>query len=145
MELQKLLDYDQWANERVFAAFEKVEDPEVLEELFKLFSHLLTAQIIWVSRILGEDGPSEIWPKLSRSEIKQLLKETPDKIQKLIALKEEVISYQNSRGDEFENKVQDILMHLIIHGQHHRAQMATLLRKAGARPPATDFIFFLRT
>ena len=145
MDLQQLLDYDQWANERVFSACEKVDDPEVLKELFKLFSHLLTAQLIWVSRVLETSGPSEIWPRLSKAEIEQLLKENPKKIRKLLDLKEEIISYQNSRGEKFENTVEEILIHVTIHGQHHRAQMATMLREAGVTPPGTDFIFFLRT
>ncbi|MFB3133724.1 MAG: DinB family protein [Rhodothermales bacterium] len=38
----------------------------------------------------------------------------------------------------------EILLHVIIHGQHHRAQIATCLRQHGHTPPPTDCIIFTR-
>ncbi|WP_395084871.1 DinB family protein [Gracilimonas sp.] len=39
--------------------------------------------------------------------------------------------------------MEEILVHLTIHGQHHRAQIAMLLRQAGqTRPlPISSFLF----
>ncbi|MEX2478247.1 MAG: DinB family protein [Gracilimonas sp.] len=145
MDLQRLLDYDKWANTRVFKTIKTVADPEVQKDINKLFAHLLTAQIIWVNRINDQPLPNEIWPDLSISEIKSLLQKNPEKLKKLVSRKNEIFHYKNSKGEEFKNSVEEILVHLTIHGQHHRAQIANLLRKAGITPPGTDFIFFLRT
>lgn len=145
MELQKLLAYDKWANEKIFPIFKKVEDPSIRKETDKLFAHLLTAQVVWVNRIQKQPLPEHIWPDLSLSEMASLIEDNQLKLQKLISEKDEIISYKNSKGEEFENSVEEILLHLTIHGQHHRAQIAKLLRQSGLKPPATDLIFFLRT
>jgi|AntRauTorckE6833_2_1112554.scaffolds.fasta_scaffold03514_6 uncharacterized damage-inducible protein DinB len=145
MDLQQLLDYDEWANHRVFNAIKKVNDSAFEAEIKKLFAHLLSAQLVWMNRINNRPLPDEIWPDLSISEMKGLLNKQPKKLKSLVSRKEELIRYKNTKGDEFQNSVEEILVHLTIHGQHHRAQIASHLRKAGANPPGTDFIFFLRT
>lgn len=145
MDLEKLLRYDAWANERIFVVFSNLDPSEEKENIQQLFAHLLTAQRVWVNRIKGILVPSEIWPKLTIDELKTHLKENPSLLLTLIPDKDLTIEYQNSKGDTFQNSVEDIFTHLIIHGQHHRAQIASLLRTSGVIPPSTDFIFFLRT
>jgi uncharacterized damage-inducible protein DinB len=145
MDLKKLLDYDSWANSSVFRSLNQLPESEERSEILRLFAHLLTAQLIWVNRIKKEPLPSDIWPSLSIQEIEKLLHHNPYKLNGLISKKDEIINYKNSKGEAFTNSVEEILVHLTIHGQHHRAQIASLLRKAGQTPPATDFIFFLRT
>lgn len=140
-----LLNYDSWANSTVFRSIRQLPESKKRSEILSLFAHLLTAQLVWVNRIKKEPLPSEIWPSLSIPEIEKLLQDNPPKIRELISKKGEVIHYKNSKGESFTNSVEEILLHLTIHGQHHRAQIATLLRQAGQTPPATDFIFFLRT
>lgn len=140
-----LLNYDSWANSTVFRSISQLPESKERSEVLSLFAHLLTAQLVWVNRVKKESLPSEIWPSLSIPEIEKLLQHNPPKIRELISKKDEVIHYKNSKGESFANTVEEILVHLTIHGQHHRAQIATLLRQAGQTPPATDFIFFLRT
>lgn len=140
-----LLNYDSWANSTVSRSISQLPESKERSEILSLFAHLLTAQLVWVNRINKESLPSEIWPSLSIPEIEKLLQDNPPKIRELISKKGEVIHYKNSKGESFTNSVEEILVHLTIHGQHHRAQIATLLRQAGQTPPATDFIFFLRT
>jgi len=145
MDLQKLVNYDKWANKKVFQVIRKIDDSSLSKEIESLFAHLLTTQLVWVNRINKETLPEQIWPQLTLSDITLLVDENPDRLWNLIVRKDETVQYKNSKGDLFKNTVEDILLHLIIHGQHHRAQISTLLRKKGVEPPVTDFIFFLRT
>ncbi|WP_020403432.1 DinB family protein [Gracilimonas tropica] len=145
MDFKQLFEYDKWANDRIFEALKKLPSSEEQKETERLFSHLLTAQRVWVNRIQEQPTPPEIWPDLSVKEMEKLLNENLELLWQLISKKDEVIQYQNSKGDSFQNSVQEILMHVVIHGQHHRAQIASLLRQSGVTPPVTDFIFFLRT
>ena len=145
MDFKQLFEYDKWANDRIFEALKKLPSSEKQKEAERLFSHLLTAQRVWVNRIQKQPAPSEIWPYLTIKEMDKLLNENPELLWQLTSKKDEVIQYQNSKGDSFQNSVQEILMHVVIHGQHHRAQIASLLRQSGVTPPVTDFIFFLRT
>lgn len=145
MDITTLIDYDEWANRKVFNAIKGLEAESYEAELYKQFAHLLATQIVWMSRITGNSSKLAIWPDLSIHETETLMNENPKKLKNLISRKDTLITYKNSRGEEFQNSVEEILMHLTIHGQHHRAQIAKLLRKAGTSPPGTDFIFFLRT
>ncbi|MAL18018.1 MAG: hypothetical protein CL670_01035 [Balneola sp.] len=144
MNFERLISYDQWANQKIYEAFQAVEEDEVRAEIEAMFSHLLATQAVWMSRITGEKVTFGIWPSFDSSEMEKLIKNHPSKLKGLIDRQEEVISYENSKGVAHESKVSDILMHLIIHGQHHRAQIAKMLRADRATPPGTDFIFFTR-
>ena len=56
-----------------------------------------------------------------------------------------MIAYKNSKGDSYENLLEDILAHLINHGTHHRAQIGQQLKLAGLENlPNTDYIFYIR-
>lgn len=56
-----------------------------------------------------------------------------------------MIKYSNSKGDVFENSVEDILAHLVNHGTHHRAQIGQELKRSGLEKlPVTDYIFYIR-
>ncbi|MGYP003599610475 len=41
------------------------------------------------------------------------------------------ISYRNSKGNAFENYVQEIFVHFINHSTYHRAQIAVLMKQLG--------------
>ncbi|MBO6584819.1 MAG: DinB family protein [Gracilimonas sp.] len=145
MDLEKLFEYDRWANEKILQAIRELDESETKEEVTGLLSHILAAQQIWMNRITGKETAVEIWPQFSIAEMSQIIQENIQKLKDLVAQSDNAITYQNSKGKEFGNVVGDILTHLIIHGQHHRAQIATLIRQAGQIPPGTDYIFFLRT
>ena len=57
---------------------------------------------------------------------------------------EEVIAYQNTSGQAFETGLADIVIHVINHSTHHRAQIVQLLRSGDIEPPRLDYIFFCR-
>jgi len=54
------------------------------------------------------------------------------------------VTYRNSAGQQFTSAVEDILLHLCLHGAYHRGQIAWALRRGGAIPVSTDFIAFVR-
>lgn len=144
MILDQLIKYDEWANRRIFLQLVEMPEGDNRSEAQNLFSHLLAAQIIWSDRIRGKKPSTDIRPIWTFNEAKTHLDESSRLLKMLLDFKGEVITYQNSGGKTFTNTVEEILHHLIIHGQHHRAQIAMLLRKAGMKPTSTDFIFFLR-
>lgn len=147
MDLKKLIAYDSWANNKVFEAIaaSEVKNADSFDEIRKLFSHILAAQQVWLNRMNNEVPEIEIWPDLSLSDISDRLGRQSQQLQQQVQNSGGNIHYTNSAGTAFSNTVDEILNHLVIHGQHHRAQIARLLREAGAEPPTTDLIFYLRT
>lgn len=138
----ELLNYTTKADAIVIAALHEVDLPEAN----KLFSHVLTAQHIWAKRILGEQPKKGVWEEQPKAVFEELSAENALLFQTILATKQldEVIHYANSYG-EFENGLQDILFHVVNHSTYHRAQIATMLKKAGQVPPVTDFVILKRT
>lgn len=129
---------------RIFRSLGQLPESKKRSQISTLFTHILTAQLIWVNRrIKKEPLPADIWPSLPIQEIETHLQHNLRKLKELISKKDEVIHYKNSKGEIFTNSVEEILVHLTIHGQHHRAQIATLLRQAGQTPPLpiSSFLF----
>jgi uncharacterized damage-inducible protein DinB len=116
------------------------------QKVLELFSHVLCAQRIWVSRILKIDQKYSPWSVLSVSELKAFSAENFELINSVFAnvdLQHE-IKYSNTNGDVFISKVADILFHVINHSTYHRAQIASLLKQNNIEPPVTDYILLKR-
>jgi len=45
---------------------------------------------------------------------------------------------------DFHPSVRDALMQVVMHSEHHRAQVAMRLRTLGGAPPVTDYIIWVR-
>lgn len=147
--LQRLFDFDAWATQQVMEVLEKNPDLEKYQEALHLLGHLLNAQQIWYRRTIGQSFDDlELWPKHDLRKCETIYSDMPEKWSDLLNKHREnpdtLIAYQNTKGVSYETKLSDILYHVIIHGQHHRAQIATLFRESGITPPATDFIYFSR-
>jgi uncharacterized damage-inducible protein DinB len=148
--LLRLFEYDNWANEQILLSLQDHLGFEGAEKAVEYFAHIAGSQQMWMNRINGkplDDG--QIWPHYGLPEALQQLKTLTQQWKQLIGASkdnlDQIISYTNSKGTPYDTSLSDILYHVIIHGQHHRAQIAKLLRNAKIDPPATDFIFFTRT
>jgi len=144
MNFERQIAYNNWANNLILNAIGGSSETRNNPELLKQLGHLIHVQIEWYNRVMGIDKKTVIWPELSFKEYEELILEAPVDLNKLIPKAAEICSYRNSKGIAYETRVSDIIQHVIIHGQHHRAQIALLLRQKGITPPGTDFIYFTR-
>lgn len=145
MDTDRLIEYDKWANTKIYDSIKELPEGELKKECFRLFAHLLSAQVVWLQRINSGNVTQTIWPEPNTKQIESMMENNPDKLRTSLKHSGKMLSYKNSKGDVFLNKVDEIITHLIVHGQHHRAQIALLLRQNDYTPPATDLIFYLRT
>ena len=142
-----LYHYERWANDRTLAS---IEEGEEAGSTVRLFSHILAAQDVWLTRLRGEDSSAiVIWPARSVDECRAALKRLDVEILAFLgrideAFLEREIVYSNQTGREFRNTPDEILTHLGLHSQHHRGQIALQLRQHGKQPAVTDFIAFRR-
>lgn len=147
-QLHQLFTYDLWSNQKVTA----VLDDQLFDDHQKcagLLTHIGAAQKIWYHRIKGQPVKNiDLWPQgVSVSKSLENINKMNEQWLDLLAADgnlDEVISYRNSSDTTFNTPLAGILHHIIIHGQHHRAQIAALLRTGGVTPPGTDFLFYLR-
>jgi uncharacterized damage-inducible protein DinB len=114
-----------------------------------LLSHLLRAQDIWYGRVAGTDHADlDLWTTDPLPACAERLEASTRRWAALLddhdGALDTPVAYTNSSGTAFETPLRDILLHVVNHGTHHRAQIALLLRGADVAPPATDYIFFRR-
>src|SRR5690554_2443577 len=143
-KIKDLLDYNYEMNRRLIQLF--IENKTTTDaRTTSLLSHILNAQQVWNSRILGET-PFGVWqlnPTNKLEEINQSVYQKSLEIVQNIDLNN-VIHYKNSQGNSFTNSVCDILLHIVNHATYHRGQIATAFRIQGIQPLATDYIFHRR-
>jgi uncharacterized damage-inducible protein DinB len=146
--LDRLYDHLAWADNRVLEALEKAGEPS--EAALRLLGHLFSAERIWLMRIRHEDTSSvAVWSTLSLAECRTVAEESKAGFQEIIQNSTEdqlaaSISYRTSKGQPFQSSLEDILLHVALHGAYHRGQIAALLRHEGLEPTNTDFITFSR-
>jgi uncharacterized damage-inducible protein DinB len=145
--IESLYSHLVWADERALQALEMShgEPPRALE----IFNHVLGAEAEWLARLEQRPCDLAIWPSLDLAQCRAaaarnraqyaayLSRLSPNDLGLLIR-------YRNSRGAEFDSRIEDILIHVAMHGSYHRGQVALLIRGAGAEPNATDYIAFVR-
>lgn len=144
--IQKMYHHLNWANQRILATFQNIEDEN--QEVMRLFSHILLAERVWITRLRGLDSSHlPIWSDVDMEVCSQLVKQNEESFTAFLASAnlDKVISYTNSKGIEFKNTVQEILTHVALHGQYHRGQINMRLRIGGNEPVDVDFISFVRS
>jgi uncharacterized damage-inducible protein DinB len=146
--LAQLFTYARWADRRIFAA---LQGPAAQDPLIRfLLNHMVNAGIIWYHRL--ETGESQHPLDYLRDDLATSQADMEEVYQWYLDLLEEVsevdlqqlIHYHNSRGGAFENSKMEVLLHVVNHSTHHRAQVAARIRALGLTPPSTDLIFFFR-
>jgi len=145
----KLFDYDRYANHIILDAIVKARNPA---KAVQLMNHLLTAQLIWHSRCAGLPPVAgtlwgvDTYEPLSAQKIDDNYQLWVGYLETLNAADfDKILAYKNLKGEDFDNKIIDIIAHVINHGTHHRAQIGQQLKQAGIENlPNTDFIAFVR-
>ena len=143
------LKYNEWANYRVLKSLEEFDGED--QELLKLFSHILSAQIIWLNRIKGlPTSPFPVWEEYKLSELSTMTEESSNNWndymgEHKLETFEEMIFYSNSEGKKFESTIREIIAHMLLHSAYHRGQIARSLRDKGGEPASTDYILYARS
>ena len=139
--LQQIYDYHYWANRRLLAAMVGLSS----EQMNKSFGfswnsihgtllHMLGAEVTWLKRWQGTSPKSLIdptdfpslydvrkkWEAQEDSMLTFLAAQTPHSIL-------ETIAYANTRGENFELPLWQMMVHVVNHATHHRAELAEML------------------
>ena len=146
--LRKLIDHLEWADATALEALRNSPGSESARAL-TLYAHVLGAEARWLARLAGRAPDVAVWPTLSLDEAAALAAGNARELNWLAStltpgdLTRE-IAYQNSNGESFRNTMEDILIHVALHGSYHRGQVALVIRAGGGEPASTDYIGFIR-
>jgi uncharacterized damage-inducible protein DinB len=142
--LRKLIFYTEAADAVIVRTFLQTKQP--MPQAEALFSHVLNAQHIWISRINKFDAKFNRFDIHPVSMFHDLHQENIRTLKKILEEEDlnRTVDYATFSGDKFENSVQDILLHVVNHSTYHRAQIATLFKQNNVKPLETDFITYQR-
>lgn len=139
------LEYNHHANQLFIRSF--LNDGFQEERGIRLFSHILNAHHVWLARIRGEIPMFEVWEIHVINSFAQVDEENYQQSLKLLQEEEDlgrIIRYKNTKGQSYQNSIQEILLHAVNHSTYHRGQVAALIRESGMEPPASDYILYKR-
>ena len=145
--IQKLIDHVKWADAALLDALRT--SPGSDARALTLYAHVVAVEATWLARIAGRPADVAIWPTLGLDDLAKLAARTARELDALLSSLgpgdlEREIDYRNSAGKPFRNTIEDILLHVALHGAYHRGQVALVIRGGGGEPASTDFIAFIR-
>jgi uncharacterized damage-inducible protein DinB len=145
----RLFAYDDWANRETLVSI--LSAAAALEKSRKVLGHIVGAERLWLSRIeaASKPPPPAVWPDLSLDACATAIDEMRDRWRAYLgalspAEEARVAQYTNSKGEPWSSRVEDILMHVVMHSGYHRGQIAANMRAAGYEPAYTDYIHAVR-
>lgn len=152
----RLLDYNHWANGRLFLALAELTDEEFTRDVAGSYGsirntmvHLLSAEWGWIERCGGPargaalkaaDHPTLASVIARWQEIEQLARDFLASL--TTADLERTVEWTLGNAPPRQSRVGDLLEHGVIHAVHHRGQVALLLRMMGHTPGNFDLLFY---
>lgn len=143
--LKELFTYNQHTNRKLIQFFQQHQFSD--DRVFSLFSHILNAHHIWLSRIEQQPPLYSVWQIQEASDFEDLDTSNHQQTDAILTGTTDlnrVLAYHTSSGASFKNTIHEILIHVVNHSTYHRGQIATRIRERGYDPPATDYIFYKR-
>ncbi len=143
---RQLFAFDRWANDQLVVALNQMDEPS--EELRAIAWHLFAAIENWSSRIDGMTPTVDLeWDAHSVEEITALsgrahahITDILDRINQT-ALRAKFES-KNDAGKRFVQRVDEVLLHLALHGAEHRGQCWLLIRHEGGTTDAPETAWY---
>jgi uncharacterized damage-inducible protein DinB len=143
----ELLQYDKWANNEIGKVL--CLSDEIPPKCKILFHHIAATTDLWFYRVnSGERLFKSLFEETDPETTLQLMFKAVERWIDLLNKNgidlHSVIKYKNTKGNEYENTLHDILTHLMTHNHYHRGQINQLLRQNDFEPAVTDYIFYKR-
>jgi len=146
---QSLFAHQTWADVTMLKAVAGQEGAFADEEVRKWLHHIVTVQRFFLSLFQGRAFD---WER------EKQVPDTPGAMERLFEEAHADGAAYTARLDaaelartiefpimkEFHPPVRDALMQVVMHSEHHRAQVAMRLRALGGKPPMTDYILWIR-
>src|SRR6185369_6098875 len=149
--------YNLWANKKIADFLVTLTDEQLDKEIISSFSslkktvlHVWDAQHIWLVRMQGGSLgtlPGKNFSGTSEDLVNGFLKSSQELVDFVESSGENFLltplRYKNLAGEEYKNKISDIIQHVMNHSTYHRGQIITMLRQLGfTKLFSTDYITF---
>ena len=155
-DLETLYDYGYWANRKLFDVMARLASEQFTQPVAGSYAsirntmvHVLSAEAGWLDRC---GGPKR-GPRLNAADFPtvETLIEAWNKVEEnlrefLGTLTDEDLArnaeYSTDRTEKISMPVGELMQHAANHGNHHRGQVALLLRLLGQEPGYFDMLMY---
>jgi uncharacterized damage-inducible protein DinB len=146
-DFRRLFVYDAWANHEVLAALRAAKSAP--PRSVRYMAHIVAAERLWLERLEQRAQTLPVWPDFTIEQCESQASEMASLWENFLEGRAAAdllsrISYTNSKGENWSSRVDDVLLHVVMHSAYHRGQVASDIRAAGFTPAYTDFIHAVR-
>ncbi len=141
--------FNAWANAILLNTFEGA--PRVPSKSVAALQHVYATEVTWLRRLRGENVKGEpLWGPPSLHTCREYAPVATQLVEFVDRLREsdldQPLAYRNSRGEDFEDPIGDLLAHILIHSAQYRGEAAGFANAAdfNLRVPDLDYIYYLR-
>lgn len=153
----RLLAYHGWANRRLLASLEGLDEARYRADCGLFFgsihttlNHIAVADRIWFARVLHLPRPFERLDAEAapdRAGLAAVLAEGVGLWRAWLAGQDDngllaPLEYRNQTGERFQRSHTEILAHLVNHGTHHRGQVTAAMSALGLETPVLDLLYY---
>jgi len=157
--LTRLYEYNYWANARILDTVAQVTEGQLVQpmsphhgSLRGTLVHTLSAEWIWRTRCQEAIYPTAMFAETDFPTLVAVRTRWGEEEGHMWAyldwLDDETLAqkmpYRTTGGTLQENNLGEILIHVVMHGMQHRAEMAMVLTDYGHSPGDIDLIMFVR-
>jgi uncharacterized damage-inducible protein DinB len=155
-DLEALFDYGYWANRRLFDAVLQLTDEQFVQPVAGSYGsvrntlvHILSAEWGWLDRCGGTPrGPAlKATDYPTAASVRDRWQDVEHHVRGFLSgLRDEdldrTIEWAFGSGPVHETRLGELMHHAVVHGVHHRGQVALLLRALGHTPGNFDVLFY---
>ncbi len=158
--IRDLFAYNSWADARILDALAEVPEDAYMRDLKSSHGglhgtavHAMFARQVWLLRWEGRptdeayatakesttlDSLRRAWTRIERDTSAWLDAHLTDDFL------DGTFEMKTLKGEVFSHRYGESMVHLVNHSTYHRGQIAGMMRQLGFRPPATDYVLFVR-
>ncbi len=146
INLIKHFEYELWANKMIVASFKKIAEND--DRALLLFSHILSAHSMWLSRIKDKPFTTRLFQERTLNDCEILMNENAiawqDYLPTITSSElERVIHFtMPTDGTKRKMRIDDALTHLISHSAYHRGQIVARMKGKLDVLPHTTYIAY---
>lgn len=155
-DLETLYDYNYWANKKILSVISRLTPEEFTRPVAGGYGsvrdtmvHLLSTEWGWLSRCGGHERGERLdaddYPTVESliTDWENVEQHTRDFLSHLDDKDlNRNVEYPGKEDKNRSMPLGELLHHSIIHGAHHRGQIALLLRELGYAPGSFDILFY---
>jgi len=155
-DLNELYDYSCWANQELFRVLSQLPPNQFTQTVGGSYGsirntlvHMMSAEWGWLSRCGGSERGAALAPNdyPTCDSVKNTWKKIEIYVRHFLSRLEDddlnrIVEFTLGSSQKRSMSIGDLLHHAIVHGVHHRGQVALMLRTLGYAPGNFDLLFY---